>query len=67
MIESLQEQIEKKIKELDDERAQLLFNLIEDNRIFHPPVILGLVNEIRSLTRVIRILKNEEGRFKKFN
>ncbi len=61
------EEIKNKIKELDDERAQLLFNLIEDDRIYHPPIILGLVHEIRSLTRVIKILKNEEERFKKFN
>ena len=60
----MNEEIEKKIKELDDQRARLLYDLCEDNKIYHPQIILGLVQEIRSITSVLKILRGAHGNFK---
>ncbi len=59
----MDDKIEKKIEELDNRRAQILQALCEEDRIFIPELILGLVHEVRSITKVLRILKGEKGRF----
>jgi len=56
--------LKKRIGELDDERARLLQSLCEDESIWHPELIVRIVHSIRTITRIIRILKGEEERFK---
>lgn len=53
----MNEELAKKIEELDTRRAQILCTLCEDDRVFYPEVILGLVHEIRGITRILKILK----------
>jgi len=54
------EDLTKKIEALDNRRAQILYSLCEDERLFMPEVILGLVHEIRSITKILKILKGED-------
>lgn len=49
--------VQKEIDKLDNQRAILLKELCENTKLFHPEAILGLVHEVRSITRVLKILK----------
>ena len=55
----MDDEVKKQIEKLDNHRARLLQTLCEDPKLFHPEAILGLVHEIRSITRVLKLLKGE--------
>ena len=61
--------MDKDIKKLLDNirkrRAEILYALCEDYQVYIPQIIVGLVNEIRSLTKIIKIIEGkDEDRFK---
>lgn len=52
-------ELEGKINGLVNRRAELLFRICEDQRLYHPDAIMNLVHEVRSITQVLKILKGE--------
>lgn len=58
----MSKEIDKFIEELDTRRAQLLQAICEDDNLWHPNIILQLVGEIRSVTKMIKMLKGAEER-----
>jgi hypothetical protein len=53
----MDDELRKQLDALDTRRAQLLFDICENDKIWMPELILGMVQEIRSITKIIRILK----------
>lgn len=53
----MSKEIEKQIESFTNRRAQLLHLLCESDRVFYPDAILGIVHEIRSITKILRIFK----------
>jgi len=54
-----------KLSKLIDRRAEILYKLCHDEKIFHPEIILGMVNEVRGITKTLIILgMGENGEFK---
>ena len=53
----MNEEIAKKIDEFENRRAHLLQALCEDERIYIPEVLLNMVSEIRSITKIMKMLK----------
>jgi len=48
------------IKRLEDRKAQLWFELCEDDRIYIPEVIAQMVFEIRQITKMLNLLNEGE-------
>ena len=55
--------IKETIDKLVDQRAHILQAICEDESIWQPQFIIQAVNEVRSITRMIRMLKGEKERF----
>jgi hypothetical protein len=51
---------ERIIERLENRKAELLYQLCEDERIYIPEVIAQTVFEIREITRILKFLKEEE-------
>ncbi|HDZ24940.1 hypothetical protein LCGC14_1005620 [marine sediment metagenome] len=54
--------IKETIDKLVDQRAHILQAICEDESIWQPQFIIQAVNEVRSITRMIRMLKGEKER-----
>lgn len=50
--------LQQKIDQLDTRRAQILQVLCEDDKVYHPEVLISLINEIRGITKILKILKS---------
>ena len=58
----MSKEIKEKIEELDTRRAELLRAICEDDSLWNSNIIVQLVNEIRAITKILRILRGDEGR-----
>lgn len=47
---------EKVVQDLKQKRADLLYQLCHDNTIYMPEIILGMVNEAKSITGILKIM-----------
>jgi hypothetical protein len=56
----MEDELKKQLDALDTRRAQILYEICENEKLWMPEIILGMVHEIRSITRIIRILKGGE-------
>jgi len=63
MVDKLKE-IEDKLKEmqrkLKEKEGEIIHTLAEDERIYHPEVLLRLVWELRSIRKTLDWLKDED-------
>lgn len=48
------------IAKFEEKRAELLHMLCEDERIFIPEVIFQIVTDIRSITKLLKVLRGDE-------
>ncbi len=46
------------IKELEEERDKLIYELCNDNKLYAAEIILHTVYQIRSITQLLRFIKN---------
>jgi len=51
------DELDKKIEALESRRSYLLFQICENDGLFIPEIILGMVQEIRGITKILKILK----------
>ncbi len=51
------EKLKAEIERLDDERANILKTLCEDDRVFLPEILLNLISLVRAITKNIKSLK----------
>ncbi len=59
----MEDKIKEAIEKLVEDRAGLLQAVCEDHTIWQPQIIVQVVHEIRSITKLIRMLKGEKGEF----
>ena len=53
---------EKEIEnKMEQRKAEILYILCENDKIYHPQLISDLVSEVRAITKIIKLLK-ENGR-----
>jgi hypothetical protein len=57
MNEDTINQLNSKLEELDSRRAEILFELCNNDKLWIPEIIMGLVSEARSITKLIRMIK----------
>lgn len=48
------------LKTLRQRRSDIMMVLSEDDSIYHPQVLVGLIYEMRSLTKMINIIIGED-------
>jgi len=51
---------EKILKKLNDRRAELLYTICEDERVYHAEILLNAIFEIRSIVKLKRDLEEED-------
>ena len=51
------ERSEEIVLEIRRRRADLIFDLFEEDKTFHPDVIFRIVMEIRSLTKILKLIE----------
>ena len=54
----MNDEIAKQINALDTRRAEILYAICENERIYLPEIILSLVQEVRSITRILKVLRH---------
>ena len=59
----MEDKIKEAIEELVEQRARILQMICEDDSIWQPQIIIQAVHEVRSITRIIRLLKGDKDRF----
>ncbi len=59
----MEDKIKEAIEELVEQRARILQMLCEGDAIWQPQLIVQAVHEVRSITRIIRLLKGEKDQF----
>ena len=52
----MDEDFKAKMQELIDKRAEILYQLCHDEKLFHPEVLIGMIQEVRGITKVLIIL-----------
>jgi len=52
--------IENLKEELINKRSQLLYTLCEDESVFHPQVIHQLVIDLRSITKILKMINGKK-------
>jgi hypothetical protein len=51
---------ERIIERLENRKAELLYQLCEDERIYIPEIIAQMVMEVREITRILKMFKDME-------
>ncbi len=59
----MEDKIKEAIEKLVEDRAGLLQAICEDYTIWQPQIIVQVVNEVRAITKMIKILKGEKDQF----
>lgn len=55
----MNEETKKQIEKLDNRRSEILYALCENAKIFHPELLLSLIQEVRAITRILKALKGD--------
>ena len=53
----MNKEIQEKIKQIESHRSNLIYNLIESDKVYMPEVLITLVHEIRGVSKVLKILR----------
>jgi len=48
------------INELNNKKAELLYTICEDEKVYHPEILIQLVYEVRSIIKLLKMIKEEE-------
>jgi len=48
---------EELIKKLEKRRGELLYAILEDDRVFHPEIIVRIVYELRGIINILKEIK----------
>ncbi len=52
--------IKELIEKMETERARILYTLCERTEVWEPNILLGLVSQARTITKTIKILKEQD-------